>query len=34
MLLEVIATSVEDAKRAEAGGADRLELITGYWRAA
>ncbi|MEJ8543716.1 copper homeostasis protein CutC [Brevibacillus borstelensis] len=29
MLLEVIATSVEDAKRAEAGGADRLELITG-----
>lgn len=29
MLIEVIATSVEDAKRAEQGGADRLELITG-----
>ncbi|UIO41396.1 copper homeostasis protein CutC [Brevibacillus brevis] len=29
MLVEVIATSVEDAKRAEQGGADRLELISG-----
>ncbi|GEB35264.1 copper homeostasis protein CutC [Brevibacillus parabrevis] len=29
MLVEVIATSVEDAKRAERGGADRLELISG-----
>lgn len=29
MIVEVIATSVEDAKRAELGGADRLELITG-----
>lgn len=29
MFVEVIATSVEDAKRAERGGADRLELITG-----
>ncbi|MFD2368647.1 copper homeostasis protein CutC [Brevibacillus sp. GCM10020057] len=29
MIIEVIATSVEDAKRAERGGADRLELITG-----
>jgi len=29
MILEVIATTVDDAKRAEAGGADRLELITG-----
>jgi copper homeostasis protein len=29
MLLEVIATTVEDARRAEAGGADRIELITG-----
>lgn len=29
MIVEVIATSVEDAKRAERGGADRLELITG-----
>lgn len=29
MIVEVIATSVEDAKRAEQGGADRLELITG-----
>ncbi|WP_232696884.1 copper homeostasis protein CutC [Brevibacillus daliensis] len=29
MLLEVIATTLDDAKRAEAGGADRLELITG-----
>ncbi|MED4570525.1 copper homeostasis protein CutC [Brevibacillus agri] len=29
MLVEVIATSVEDARRAEQGGADRLELISG-----
>lgn len=29
MIVEVIATSVEDAKRAEQGGADRLELISG-----
>ncbi|MGG1663312.1 copper homeostasis protein CutC [Brevibacillus sp. NRS-1366] len=29
MIVEVIATSVEDAKRAERGGADRLELISG-----
>ncbi|AYK05540.1 copper homeostasis protein CutC [Brevibacillus laterosporus] len=29
MILEVIATTLDDAKRAEAGGADRLELITG-----
>ncbi|WP_312115699.1 copper homeostasis protein CutC [Brevibacillus reuszeri] len=29
MIIEVIATSVEDAKRAEQGGADRLELISG-----
>ncbi|QOS97701.1 copper homeostasis protein CutC [Brevibacterium sp. JNUCC-42] len=28
MILEVIATTLDDAKRAEAGGADRLELIT------
>ncbi|NOV02977.1 copper homeostasis protein CutC [Paenibacillus sp. LMG 31457] len=27
MLLEVIATSMEDALRAEAGGADRIELV-------
>ncbi|MDR6549769.1 copper homeostasis protein CutC [Paenibacillus qinlingensis] len=27
MLLEVIATSLLDAKRAEAGGADRIELV-------
>ncbi|WP_068777242.1 copper homeostasis protein CutC [Paenibacillus sp. FJAT-26967] len=29
MLLEVIATTVGDAKAAEAAGADRLELVTG-----
>lgn len=29
MLVEVIATTVEDARRAEQGGADRIELITG-----
>lgn len=29
MVLEVIATTVEDAKRAERGGADRIELISG-----
>ncbi|OCT14418.1 hypothetical protein A8709_26800 [Paenibacillus pectinilyticus] len=28
MLLEVIATSLEDAVRAEAGGADRIELVS------
>lgn len=27
MLLEVIATTLKDAKRAEAGGADRIELV-------
>jgi copper homeostasis protein len=29
MMLEVIATSVADAKLAEAGGSDRIELISG-----
>lgn len=29
MILEVIATSVADARRAEAGGANRIELISG-----
>lgn len=29
MLVEVIATTMEDARRAEQGGADRIELISG-----
>ncbi|MCM3629713.1 copper homeostasis protein CutC [Paenibacillus glycanilyticus] len=29
MIIEVIATSVDDVLQAEAGGADRIELITG-----
>lgn len=28
MMLEIIATTVDDARRIEAGGADRIELIT------